>query len=327
MPHTFETEHFILKQPQLSPKEMLQLPPTPMAMRYVASLVEKKAKSELDKILLVSRKLQKDHKQGFGFYMAVDKKSNKTIGQAGIITVGMNEGVKKIMAGCFVSPEFWGHHYASEILYPLIDLGFKSTSGRALVLTRYYDAQMISYKLHNHDIVHVEEYNPNWPLLAAQEISTLHKLLPSEHIIAIEHIGSTAVPGMMSKPVIDIQIVVDSIDAIHEQAKTILKSPEYTYGKTKDPKWLFFIKGHKKIGQSRSHHVHIVEKGCQRWKNNSYILEYLLNNPERAKEYCELKQKLEVQYRYDRIQYSKAKQKFVEDGVAIVNAEKCATPA
>jgi GrpB-like predicted nucleotidyltransferase (UPF0157 family) len=64
-------------------------------------------------------------------------------------------------------------------------------------------------------------------MLAELEIKQLREILPSAHIIDIQHVGSTAIPGMLAKPIIDIQIAVDSLIAIKQVAIDRLLYPVF----------------------------------------------------------------------------------------------------
>ncbi len=85
---------------------------------------------------------------------------------------------------------------------------------------------------------------PLGPTLAVQEIQNYGQALPSQHILDMQHVGSTAIPGLLAKPIIDIQIAVDSLLAVKTQAIESLKLLGYVYwDENPDPTRLFFVKG------------------------------------------------------------------------------------
>lgn len=61
------------------------------------------------------------------------------------------------------------------------------------------------------DHIELANYNPEWPKMAASEIARLKQMLPVDNILEYAHVGSTAVPGLIAKPIIDIQIAVKSL--------------------------------------------------------------------------------------------------------------------
>lgn len=80
--------------------------------------------------------------------------------------------------------------------------------------------------------------------MAKIEIKKLYEILPSKHIVDIQHVGSTAIPDILSKPIIDIQIAVDSLDAIKQIAIDKLKTLDYVYwDNNPDTERMFFVKG------------------------------------------------------------------------------------
>lgn len=166
--------------------------------------------------------------------------------------------------------------------------------------------------LDKHDAVELVAYNALWPQMAATEIATLYKILPPRHIIDIQHIGSTAIPGMLAKPVIDIQVAVDSLSAVKQAAIDALTAQGYQYWyDNPDPECMFFVKGMPPFGDKRTHHVHIYELGSKLWRNKLLFRDYLRGHPKVADDYQQLKIQLMRQYACDREQYTEAKKDFV----------------
>lgn len=110
----------------------------------------------------------------------------------------------------------------------------------------------------NDDVI-LADYNPRWPALFAAEAARIRSALGDDLVTAIEHFGSTAIPGLAAKPVIDILVGVRSLSAARIQAVPALETLGYAF-------WydnpatdrLFFVKGLPPNGP-RTHHVHIVE--------------------------------------------------------------------
>lgn len=177
------------------------------------------------------------------------------------------------------------------------------------------------------DPIELVSYDPAWATDAALEIKRLRSVLPSLHIIDIQHVGSTAIPGMTAKPVIDIQIAVDSLPKIKKHAIEALASIGYIFwdkvfrDKKPDLDRLLFIKGMPPYGTKRSHHVHIVEYTCKQWQEKILFRDYLINHLEAAKEYETLKLMLEKQFKYDREKYTEEKTGFINHILELAKEE------
>jgi GrpB-like predicted nucleotidyltransferase (UPF0157 family) len=165
----------------------------------------------------------------------------------------------------------------------------------------------------NNDFIELVPYNNQWPKMAALEIKKLRESLPMGHIIDIQHVGSTAIPKMLAKPIIDIQITVDSLAAIKQVAIDILKNYDYVYwDEDPDIEKMFFVKGMPPFGEKRTHHIHIIEPKSKRGQNRIIFRDYLIAHPEIAGEYEQLKIKLAQAYAHDREKYTDAKTEFIE---------------
>jgi GrpB-like predicted nucleotidyltransferase (UPF0157 family)/GNAT superfamily N-acetyltransferase len=166
----------------------------------------------------------------------------------------------------------------------------------------------------NNDYVELVAYDPQWPSMAEDEIEHLKELLPSEHILDIQHVGSTAIPGMIAKPIIDIQIAVDSLSVAKQFAIKILEENGYVFWRDNpDPQRMFFVKGMPPFGKRRTHHVHICEPSYSQWINKILFRDYLIAHPEKAQEYAALKMALLEKHTHDREKYTDAKKEFVEE--------------
>lgn len=173
------------------------------------------------------------------------------------------------------------------------------------------------------DCVNIVAYDPEWVTKANVEIHQLRAVFPPEKIIDIQHIGSTAIPGMMAKPVIDIQIVVRSLEEMKVIAIPILQKLGYEYWEENpDPERMFFVKGMPPFGEKRTHHVHIMEQASKQWSEKIKFRDYLIAHPEIAQEYQQLKAKLVEQYRYARDTYTSMKRKFIDEIVKLAQQDQ-----
>jgi GrpB-like predicted nucleotidyltransferase (UPF0157 family) len=147
-------------------------------------------------------------------------------------------------------------------------------------------------------------YDPSWPLKFEQERALLAAGLAG----GIEHIGSTAVPGLAAKPVIDIMAPVHSLAASRDaiEAATSLGYAYYPY-KPEAMHWFC-----KPSPAHRTHHLHLVPAGSTLWCQRIAFREALRASPALAAEYAELKIRFAARHRFDREAYTQAKAPFVE---------------
>lgn len=163
------------------------------------------------------------------------------------------------------------------------------------------------------DRIQVVDYDSAWPLMAKIEIDILKNLFKPNQIIDIQHVGSTAIPGLAAKPIIDIQIAAASLDEMKTMAVPLLQKLGYEYWDANpDHERMFFVKGRPPFGEKRTHHVHIVELSSHHWRDKILFRDYLLAHPEVAREYEMLKKKLASQHMEDREQYTEAKTAFIK---------------
>lgn len=176
----------------------------------------------------------------------------------------------------------------------------------------YEDFMIDDAEVLKKDNVDIVAYDAEWPAKAEMEINKLKTVLPLSRIIDIQHVGSTAIPGMAAKPIIDIQIAAHSLEEMKVIAVPALQKLGYEYWQANpDPERMFFAKGMPPFGEKRTHHVHIVEPGSKHWSGKIKFRDYLIAHPDVAKEYQQLKIRLAEQYTYDREEYTNAKSEFV----------------
>lgn len=331
-----ETKRLLLKTAELSNLDML------VALRADFEVMENtgyggaQTKEEVRKYLDFAISYQEKH--GMGFCLVFEKESGSFIGEAGLFHLLFDDTQPEIELGYHLHKKFWGKGYGTELARALIQWGFQNLSINKLVSTTYpnniasqkvlnkagFDCrskkqlpngeELFWYEIYKNDSIELVLYDPQWPKMAELEIKKLREILPTNHIIDIQHIGSTAIPGMLAKPIIDIQIAVDSLIAIKQTAINVLKACDYLYwAEDPDPEKMFFVKGMPPFGQKRTHHVHIIEPKAKRWQTRIIFRDYLIAHPEIAREYEQLKIKLAQEYTYDREQYTDAKTKFIDE--------------
>jgi GrpB-like predicted nucleotidyltransferase (UPF0157 family) len=164
------------------------------------------------------------------------------------------------------------------------------------------------------DEIKLVPYDPTWPAQYDAEIARLVAGLPDGLIIAAEHFGSTAIPGLFAKPIIDILLAVRSVAEARESAVRPLEALGYAFW-SDNPKTdrLFFVKGLPPSAPQRTHHIHMTEIDGQMWQRLAFR-DYLRACPEEAARYAALKHDLALRHGHDREAYTDAKSAYV-DGV------------
>ena len=138
--------------------------------------------------------------------------------------------------------------------------------------------------------------------------------LPNELITRIEHFGSTAVPNMAAKPIIDILVEITSLEEVKKRIVPVLESQGYdyfwrpTWGDDVPPFYAWFIK--RDTISNRTHHIHMVEHDFEHW-DRLLFRNYLIEHPATAREYQNLKLQLTEKYKNNRIKYTKKKNEFI----------------
>ena len=158
--------------------------------------------------------------------------------------------------------------------------------------------------------VSLAPYDPNWPKLFAAEARFLWATLPDTIVRRIEHFGSTAVPGLAAKPVVDLLVEVSSLEETKKEVVPLLESKGYDYFWRTDVKvpYPFFIK--RDSAGKRTHHIHMVEADSK-WWDRLYFRDYLRIFHDEARRYEELKRDLAEKYPNDRKGYTEGKSEFI----------------
>ena len=162
--------------------------------------------------------------------------------------------------------------------------------------------------------VMIVDYDPLWPVLYEEE---KHHILEAigHKIIVVEHIGSTAVPGLGGKPIIDILVGVRRATDAGE-CVPLLQDLDYK-GVTPQPEELdwYYCLSKTYTGETvklRNYHLHLVKFMSDHWEKHLLFRDFLRTNPDVAQQYYNLKKKLASKYGSNRIGYTDAKTSFIE---------------
>lgn len=336
-----ETERLVLTYTDYADLEsIITLRADPAVMKYIGT-GKVQTKEEVEKFLNWAISYQ--DKQGLGFFSVLEKESQMFIGQAGLFHLGFDEKQEDVEIAYRLHQTFWSKGYATECARALIRWGFDHLPQTKLMgfshpentrschvlekVGMVYAKNVIypghetlcqglsvkCYEIHKSDQIELVQYDSTWPYQAELEIEKLYQLLPRQYVVDIQHVGSTAIPGMIAKPLIDIQIAATSLDAVKNIAIQQLEKIGYRFWyDNPDHERLFFAKGMPPYGEKRTHHVHIFEKSCPRTDKKIIFRDYLRSHSDAAKEYAALKITLAQQFKYDREQYTEAKKTFID---------------
>ena len=164
----------------------------------------------------------------------------------------------------------------------------------------------------------IVDYDPRWPLWYEEERA---RLLPAigHKIVALEHIGSTAVPGLGAKPIIDILAGVrERADA--DECLPLLHPLGYTdVTPQDDPQWYYCLGRHEEADQF---HLHLVQYPSIHWERHLLFRDFIRTRPDLVQQYDQLKRELAARYGSDRTGYTEAKTAFIESVVAQARAAR-----
>jgi len=164
--------------------------------------------------------------------------------------------------------------------------------------------------------VSIQPYDPAWPASFRRERDYLVSCLPNDLLGRIEHFGSTAVPGLAAKPIVDMLVEVSDLEAARARIVPLLEAQGYDYfwratkGEDGPPFYAWFI-GRDPATRVRTHHIHMVEPGFPHWESLSFR-DHLIAHPEVARDYEALKRSLAAEHGHDRIAYTRGKADFIE---------------
>jgi GrpB-like predicted nucleotidyltransferase (UPF0157 family) len=171
------------------------------------------------------------------------------------------------------------------------------------------------------DRILIADYDPAWPRLFEDERQRLQAAI-GEWAIAIEHVGSTAVPGLAAKPIIDIGIALTSLENALKCITPLFELGYQCLGEYGIPDRIFFRKltdtplpGQTHHGVARTHHVHMYQQDHYEFVQQTLFRDYIRSHPAAAREYDQVKRRL-AQEHSDMNEYAMAKSDFVQDILA-----------
>ncbi|CAM3983225.1 GrpB family protein [Mucilaginibacter galii] len=162
--------------------------------------------------------------------------------------------------------------------------------------------------------VEISTYSEKWPYLFEQEKILINNALEPGLFSRIEHFGSTSVPGLSAKNIIDILMEVDFDEPQNQKLIDQMKALGYEfYWQSEDShRHMIFVKGYNiSSPEDQIYHIHAGPQNHPIW-DRVLFRDYLIAHPQTAQEYVQLKLKLSEIFKHDRVAYRVAKTDFVE---------------
>ncbi len=157
--------------------------------------------------------------------------------------------------------------------------------------------------------VEVVPYSTDWPEKFSAEAKDLKRIF-GEELLSIHHFGSTSIPGISGKPIIDILVIVRDIQAVDALNPGLESLNYHAVGEYGISGRRFFYKGSADI---RSHHLHVYEAGNPHILRHLVFRDYMRCHPLSARDYTRLKEELAHQFPEDMDSYIAGKNAFVKE--------------
>ncbi|WP_432943691.1 GrpB family protein [Kribbella sp. CA-253562] len=160
------------------------------------------------------------------------------------------------------------------------------------------------------DPITITEYDAHWPALFEEQRRPVESALAPWLTHPVEHIGSTAVPGLPAKPIIDMAAIVTSYESVAEAFPALtavgwLPAPEPTDRESRRWSWCY------PSVEYRTHHLHVVEHASDGWRTWLAFRDHLRVTPEDRDEYARIKRALAAADDRDRPAYRAGKAPFI----------------
>jgi GrpB-like predicted nucleotidyltransferase (UPF0157 family) len=159
----------------------------------------------------------------------------------------------------------------------------------------------------NKRTIQVVDYNPKWLDMFRHETKIISEVLGRE-IVKAHHVGSTVIPFIKAKPIIDIMLEVKDVNMLDKYDTQMVKTGYTPKGEYGISERRFYIKGL----YHRTHHIHAFNVESFGAKRHIAFRDYLIANPDIADEYSKLKVKCAIECNNDIDRYCKGKDAFIK---------------
>ncbi|MFH1631798.1 MAG: GrpB family protein [bacterium] len=166
--------------------------------------------------------------------------------------------------------------------------------------------------------VQLADYNPEWAELFQIEKAAIQNAL-GDTTVETEHIGSTAIPGMTAKPIMDLMVAVSSIDDF-EQFTPALEKVGYKFMRDNrdELEHVLYVKGSE---ENRTHYLKLTTVDTGFWREHIMFRDYLIDHPDRAMLYADLKQHLLDKHSGERENYTEEKEEFIQETLRLASGK------
>lgn len=161
-------------------------------------------------------------------------------------------------------------------------------------------------------------YDPEWAIIFNGEKTKLKEVLGAD-LLDAEHIGSTSIPGMDAKPILDLMVAVEQVDD-YSRYVVPLERLGYAFRRDErnDQEHVLFVKGPEEL---RTHYLKLTTLSSRFWQEHILFRDYLINHPERAAEYKQLKHDLLEKHGGERPNYTEDKVTFIKETLTLAEEE------
>ncbi|TAU57450.1 GrpB family protein [Rhizobium ruizarguesonis] len=167
-------------------------------------------------------------------------------------------------------------------------------------------------------LVEILPYDPSWPRHFSTISSELRQLLGNT-VVAIDHIGSTSVPGLSAKPLIDIDVTVNGLADIPAASATMIEAGYDPRGnRYGDDVWAFL-----QSGSTPKQRVYLCPPDNETHRRRLVFRDYLRNHDDMTAAYARLKERLAKQFPYDGDRYTAEKSGFINDVIERARSTGC----
>ena len=161
----------------------------------------------------------------------------------------------------------------------------------------------------NKDIVKLVPYEKNWADEFEKEKRLLREIL-GDYALDIQHVGSTSIPGIISKPILDIAVAVSDLSVLSKLIPILTDAGYDVKDSIEDKQEILARKG---TPENRTHYIHIEAFNGEFWKHHILFRDYMLAHKEAVIEYEKIKREAYNKYKDERKKYTEAKHKFIRE--------------
>jgi GrpB-like predicted nucleotidyltransferase (UPF0157 family) len=155
--------------------------------------------------------------------------------------------------------------------------------------------------------VRIVDYDPAWPALAAAELRRIAEAL-GEVAVRLEHVGSTAVPGLAAKPILDLQLSVGAMQPRERYVDPLERLGYLFVPEPESPDYHYFAKPPER---PRTHHLHVCEAASKHEFRHLAVRDFLRTHADEAARYAALKREVVARHPQDRLAYIDGKDEYV----------------